>query len=96
MQVEEELVAPACCSGVGLGGKGNEDRDRFTKRGAEEGLPEGEVPAVRVCRGPILPRKPRGTHRSVRGCAFSSSDSNARISSRKAEMSSVAAIFCGQ
>ena len=43
MQVEEELVAPACCSGVGLGGKGNEDRDRFTKRGAEEGLPEGEV-----------------------------------------------------
>ena len=48
MQVEEELVAPACCSGVGLGGKGNEDRDRFTKRGAEEGLPEGEVPAVRV------------------------------------------------
>ena len=48
MQVEEELVAPACCSGVGSGGEGKEDRDRFTKRGAEEGLPEGEVPAVRV------------------------------------------------
>ena len=49
MQVEEELVAPACCSGVGLGGKGNEDRDRFlTKRGAEEGLPEEGLMIWRV------------------------------------------------
>ena len=48
VQVKEELVAPACCSGVGLGGEGNEDRDTVTNSGAEEGLPEGEVPAVRV------------------------------------------------
>jgi hypothetical protein len=32
----------------------------------------------------------------VRGCAFSSAGSNARISSRKVELLSVAAIFCGQ
>ena len=47
VQVKEELVAPACCSGVGLDGEGNKDRDTFTNGGAE-GLPEGEVPAVRV------------------------------------------------
>ena len=48
VQVKEELVAPACCSGVGLDGEGNKDRDTFTNGGAEEGLPEGEVPAVRM------------------------------------------------
>ena len=48
VRVKEELVAPACCSGVGLGGEGNEDRDTLTYRGAEEGLPEGEVLAVRL------------------------------------------------
>ena len=47
VQVKEELVAPACCSGVGLDGEGNKDRDTFTNGGAE-GLPEGEVPAVCV------------------------------------------------
>ena len=31
-----------------MGVEGNEDWDTFTKGGAEEGLPEGEVPAVRV------------------------------------------------
>jgi hypothetical protein len=30
VQVKEELVAPACCSGVGLGGEGNKDWDTFT------------------------------------------------------------------
>jgi hypothetical protein len=48
VQVKEELVAPASCSGVGLGGEGNKDWDMSTNSGAEEGLPEGEVPAVRV------------------------------------------------
>ena len=47
VRVKEELVAPACCSGVGLGVEGNEDWDTFTKGGAEEGLPKGKVPTCR-------------------------------------------------
>ena len=71
MQVEEELVAPACCSGVGLGGKGNEDRDRFTKRGAEEGLPEGEVSAVRVVpRADLAEKTQRDPASRARLCVF--------------------------
>jgi hypothetical protein len=27
VQVKETFIAPACCSGVGLGGEGNEDWD---------------------------------------------------------------------
>ena len=60
VQVKEELVAPACCSGVGLGGEGNKDWDTFTSSGAEEGLPEGKVPAVRVVPRPDFAKKTRG------------------------------------
>ena len=31
-----------------MGREGNEDRDRFTNRGAEKGLPKGKVPTVGV------------------------------------------------
>ena len=96
VRVKEELVAPACCSGVGLGGEGNEDWDTFTSSGAEEGLPKGKVPTVGVVPRAYFAKKTQGDQCSVRGCAFSSSGSNERISTRKAELSSVAAIFWGQ
>ena len=60
VQVKEELVAPACCSGVGLGGEGNKDWDTFTNSGAEEGLPEGKVPTVGVVPRPDFAEKTIG------------------------------------
>ena len=60
VRVKEELVAPACCSGVGLGEEGNEDWDTFTNSGAEEGLPEGKVPAVGVVPRPDFAEKTQG------------------------------------
>ena len=60
VRVKEELVAPACCSGVGLGGEGNKDWDTFTNSGAEEGLPEGKVPTVRVVPRPNFAEKTQG------------------------------------
>ena len=94
MQVEEELVAPACCSGVGLGGEGNKDWDTFTNSGAEDGLPEGEVTAVRMVPRPDFAKKPQGDPAlRVRLCVFRLRFQCAH-NSRKAE--SVAAIFCGK
>ena len=60
VRVKEELVAPACCSGVRVGGEGNEDRDRFTNRGAEEGLPKGKVPTVGVVPRAYFAKKTQG------------------------------------
>ena len=60
VQVKEELVAPAYCSAVGLGREGNEDRDTFTNRGAEEGLPKGKVPTVGVVPRAYFAKKTQG------------------------------------
>ena len=94
MQLKEELIAPACCSGVGLDGEGNKDWDTFTNSGAEEGLPEGKVPAVCVVQRLDFAEKPQGDPAlRVRLCVFRLRFQCAH-NSRKAE--SVAAIFCGK
>ena len=44
----------------GIGLEGNKDWDTFTNSGAEEGLPEGKVPTVRVVLRPNFAEKTQG------------------------------------
>jgi hypothetical protein len=65
LQVKQELVAPACCSGVGLGGEGNKDWDTLQTVACCYGRacrPDRHVhsmhPGPHVA-GPLCQRRPR-------------------------------------
>ena len=54
-----------------MGGEGNKDWDTFTNRGAEEGLPEGKVSAVRVVpRADLAEKTQRDPASRARLCVF--------------------------
>ena len=78
-----------------MGGEGSKNRDRYADSSADERLPPLRG-STQAASGPLELRCPShdiGFQMRLRAFALSSCGSRARISSRKAELSSVATIF---